>query len=204
MARIAEERRPASPVSPRQLAAWNRMLTAAADLGATTDLDRVQMTDVARSADVAIGTLYRYFPSKTHLFGALFEERVLRFVDERWLCAGVDPIADIGTNMVEMNRSLLKTPNLCAAMVRSITAGYMKDVPNERPWLGSQVALHKAISATLGLPADERDGVHDSIQLLIYSWWGILVSSLSQRVSQDISERQLRVAASSLLPGRTY
>nr|WP_239005053.1 helix-turn-helix domain-containing protein [Mycolicibacterium sp. CBMA 360] len=39
------------------------------------------MNEVARAAGVALGTLYRYFPSKTHLFVGLMAERVDRMQD---------------------------------------------------------------------------------------------------------------------------
>jgi len=38
------------------------------------DYDRVKVLDVAYDAGVALGTLYRYFSSKEHLFAAVFNE----------------------------------------------------------------------------------------------------------------------------------
>ncbi|MDM2036480.1 helix-turn-helix domain containing protein, partial [Mycobacteroides abscessus] len=65
----------ASPVRPaampstrRQHEQYKRMLDAAEELAMTRELDHVQMHDVAKHANVAIGTLYRYFPTKRHLF----------------------------------------------------------------------------------------------------------------------------------------
>ena len=51
------------------------MLLAAAQLGAQQGLDEVQMAQVADRAGVALGTLYRYYPSKHHLFAALLTMR---------------------------------------------------------------------------------------------------------------------------------
>ncbi|EUA66024.1 bacterial regulatory s, tetR family protein [Mycobacteroides abscessus] len=42
----------------------------------TRELDHVQMHDVAKHANVAIGTLYRYFPTKRHLFVSALVRRV--------------------------------------------------------------------------------------------------------------------------------
>ena len=39
------------------------------------------MHDVAKDAGVAIATLYRYFPSKTHLFTALMGAQVERLAE---------------------------------------------------------------------------------------------------------------------------
>ena len=44
-----------------------RILDATIDLASKGGFDAVQMRAVAEQADVALGTLYRYFPSKIHL-----------------------------------------------------------------------------------------------------------------------------------------
>jgi TetR/AcrR family transcriptional regulator, cholesterol catabolism regulator len=45
-----------------------RIIAAAQDLMFEIDYDKIQVKDVADRADVALGTLYRYFNSKDHLF----------------------------------------------------------------------------------------------------------------------------------------
>lgn len=67
MARIAEPRPAAEPSSAVQQQRRDAILQAAAALAAQKPADQVQMNEVARAAGVALGTLYRYFPSKTHL-----------------------------------------------------------------------------------------------------------------------------------------
>jgi TetR/AcrR family transcriptional regulator, cholesterol catabolism regulator len=59
----------ASPRTPpaSQWARRERILDAAVALAAEGGYDAVQMREVAERADVALGTLYRYFPSKVHL-----------------------------------------------------------------------------------------------------------------------------------------
>lgn len=47
-----------------------RVVDAAMELGAEGGYDAVQMRDVASRADVALGTVYRYFESKDHLLAA--------------------------------------------------------------------------------------------------------------------------------------
>ena len=52
-----------------------RILDATLGLASQGGYDAVQMRAVAERADVALGTLYRYFPSKIHLLvGALTEQ----------------------------------------------------------------------------------------------------------------------------------
>ena len=53
--------------SPAQRDRRRRILDATIALATMGGFDAVQMRDVAESADVALGTLYRYFPSKIHL-----------------------------------------------------------------------------------------------------------------------------------------
>src|SRR3982751_6791851 len=53
--------------SPAQRERRRRILEAATTLAAKGGFEQVQMRAVAEHADVALGTLYRYFPSKIHL-----------------------------------------------------------------------------------------------------------------------------------------
>ncbi len=53
-----------------------RILDAAVALARTGGYDAVQMREVAASAEVALGTLYRYFPSKEHLLVSVLHDRV--------------------------------------------------------------------------------------------------------------------------------
>ncbi|HEX2577774.1 MAG TPA: TetR family transcriptional regulator [Aquihabitans sp.] len=57
-----------------QAARRERVIRAALDLGASGGYDSVQMRDVATSAGVALGTIYRYFSSKDHLLAAAMVE----------------------------------------------------------------------------------------------------------------------------------
>jgi len=51
-----------------QRARRDRIVHAAVAMMAETEYERIQVKDVAESAEVALGTLYRYFVSKDHLF----------------------------------------------------------------------------------------------------------------------------------------
>src|SRR5947209_2929468 len=57
-----------------QAARRQRVIEAAMALANAGGYDAVQMRDVAATADVALGTLYRYFPSKDHLLIAAQED----------------------------------------------------------------------------------------------------------------------------------
>lgn len=61
---------PARATTASQRARRRRILNAAVSLARQGGYDAVQMREVAELAEVALGTLYRYFPSKVHLLSA--------------------------------------------------------------------------------------------------------------------------------------
>lgn len=65
----------AAPTLPRQKLRYGRILKSAAGF-AQQHLDTLSLAEVAAKADVPLGTLYRYFPSTTHLMLALHREQL--------------------------------------------------------------------------------------------------------------------------------
>ena len=74
--------------SPAQRDRRRRILDATIALASKGGFDAVQMRAVAESADVALGTLYRYFPSKIHLLVSALSTRA------RGVAGGARPPAD--------------------------------------------------------------------------------------------------------------
>lgn len=64
----------AETLTKSQVARRQKVLVAALELGAEGGYDAVQMRDVAATAGVALGTIYRYFPSKDALLAAAMVE----------------------------------------------------------------------------------------------------------------------------------
>lgn len=60
----------ADTLTANQAARRTRVIDAALELAAEGGYDAVQMRDVATRAQVALGTIYRYFSSKDHLLAA--------------------------------------------------------------------------------------------------------------------------------------
>ncbi|NNH73629.1 TetR/AcrR family transcriptional regulator [Nocardia uniformis] len=199
MGRIAQQRPAATPASAGQVARRGAILRAAAELGAEAEFDRVQMADLATRAGVALGTLYRYFPTKTEVFATLFQEQIATFVADRWQPPeGDGAVERVGRNLAALNATLLRSPRLCSAMLRATAAAYMSQPPPEQLWLESESALTQAILDTLGIEQPGPDD-HSAALLLIYSWWGVLTSSLSRRMSPERAEHELCRAASLIL-----
>jgi AcrR family transcriptional regulator len=65
---------PAVATTESQRARRRRILGAATTLLEQREYDRIQMRDVAEAGGVALGTLYRYFPSKEQLFAHVLLE----------------------------------------------------------------------------------------------------------------------------------
>jgi AcrR family transcriptional regulator len=72
-------------LTANQAARRGRVLDAAMGLAAEGGYDSVQMRDVATRAQVALGTIYRYFSSKDHLLAAcqveLWKAQAARFAE---------------------------------------------------------------------------------------------------------------------------
>ncbi|MDP9821935.1 TetR family transcriptional regulator [Nocardioides massiliensis] len=176
MPRLAEDRLPAEPVSPDQRERYRRILRAAAKHGAAKGLERVQMLDVARDAGVAIATLYRYFPSKTHLFTALMRHRVERLVDLVVEPPAADPAEGIGRLLCQMGDDMLRTPLLTHAMVQSNNA----TVAHNPSAAVTYVFLDLMLAAGGFDEPTEQD--LRLLRLVEQAWYGIVMSALNGHI----------------------
>ncbi|MFG3025347.1 TetR/AcrR family transcriptional regulator [Streptomyces sp. NPDC048254] len=196
MARPAEVRQPAAPTSSRQAARKVRILGAAAELGAREGLASVQMHDVAKEADVAIGTLYRYFPSKPYLFLSVLEWHIDQFLGGRDTGpAGgevTDPAGEVAQTLIDLSGKLLGSPLLASAVALSSFTEYASVVPTQIDIV--ERSLGQRLLRLLGDRADAETG-RSRIRLLVYSWWGVFVAMLTQEISTEQGEADLRLAA---------
>ena len=98
-----------------------RILDATIALASKGGFDAVQMRAVAERADVALGTLYRYFPSKIHLLvSALareFEQANTNF--DRRPIPGDTPPDRVMYVLGRTTRGLQRDPNLTEALTRA-------------------------------------------------------------------------------------
>ncbi len=70
----------ARPLTPRELKRM-RILRAATEVFSSRGYFAARMTDVAKTAQVADGTLYLYFDGKEHLLLSIFDDVLSRFID---------------------------------------------------------------------------------------------------------------------------
>lgn len=98
-----------------------RILDATISLASKGGFDAVQMRAVAERADVALGTLYRYFPSKIHLLvSALAREfEQAQATLDRKPIPGDTPPDRVMYVLGRTTRSLQRDPNLTEALTRA-------------------------------------------------------------------------------------
>jgi AcrR family transcriptional regulator len=107
------------------------MLDAAEHLALAGGWDAVQMREVATRADVALGTLYRYFPSKEHLLVSVMLGEVDHLADRLAIRPpeGDDPVERVIDVLRRANRNLQRQPQVTVAMLRALVAGNQDVAP---------------------------------------------------------------------------
>ncbi|MGB3476579.1 MAG: TetR family transcriptional regulator [Mycobacterium sp.] len=120
MPRPPVEREAATPSTPAQRQRCERILATAARLGSRDGLEAVRMQDVADQSAVSIATVYRYYPTKHHLFSALLLHYTQTAGPSQPLTGC--PATDVTDLMVGLCRSMLARPRLARAMITSVNA----------------------------------------------------------------------------------
>ena len=156
-----------------QAARRERVIAAANDLASEGGYEAVQMRDVAAQADVALGTLYRYFPSKDHLLIAALAEQVSTL--QRRLAqkpargtSAADRVVDV---LRRASRALEREPRLTAALVTALSSAdpSVAEAKQEvNDILGSVIADavdHDALAQS-----------EDVVRVLGHVWFAALVS----------------------------
>jgi AcrR family transcriptional regulator len=109
-------------LTPVQRQRRQRILSAAVGLATEGGYDAVQMREVALRADVALGTLYRYFSSKEHLLVSALAEQVAdlrgRLVERP--PRGDDDAARVMDVIRRVTRALQRDPYVISAMLKSL------------------------------------------------------------------------------------
>ena len=197
MPRLAEARDAAEPNSAEQHARYGRIVDAAAHLGAMKELERVRMQEVAELAGVAIGTLYRYFPSKTHLFVAVMVDQIDRMGIHlsRRSQSSTSPVDVVYDALLQATRALVRTPLLANAMIQSAASSNAATIPDvakiDQHFDGLLLAAAGITEPTV------RDAT--VVRLVVALWFGLVQSALNGRISIPEVESDLRVACDLLL-----
>jgi AcrR family transcriptional regulator len=107
--------------SPAQRERHRRILDATITLASEGGFDAVQMRVVADRAGVALGTLYRYFPSKIHLLVSALGHELERanHAAERHPAPGDAPADRVMHVLGGTTRALQRDPHLTEALTRA-------------------------------------------------------------------------------------
>lgn len=161
-----------------QLARRERISTATLELASEGGFDAVQMRAVAARADVALGTLYRYFPSKEYLLVSVMASQIAA-LSERLVVRppeGTDPVERVVDVLSRANRALQHQPDVTVAMIRALVSGNEELAPVVS---ANRYAMRRIISNALGPDASADEAQVLAIDLLNDVWLAALVSWIS-------------------------
>lgn len=183
----------ASTLTKSQAARRERVVRAAHTLAAEGGYDAVQMRDVAARAEVALGTIYRYFPSKDAVLLAVMvqwlgdlENRVTR--NPPTGATTVDRIMDVLGRAV---RSMEREPRLTRAVIGAMTAG---DPAGEVAIGDVTRAMARILAAAF--PDDvDADLEARAAKALGHVWWSATISWANGMGDGDWVVEELRQAS---------
>jgi TetR/AcrR family transcriptional regulator, cholesterol catabolism regulator len=176
-----------------QAARRERVIRAAQELAADGGYDAVQMRDVASRGEVALGTIYRYFPSKDALLLAVMvqwlgdlEQRVTRHPPAG--ATTVDRIMDVLGRAV---RSMDREPRLTRAVIAAMTAGDPASVDA----IGEVTAAMARIMQA-AFPEDVDPALEAAAaKVLGHVWWSATISWANGMGDSNWVEAELRQAS---------
>ncbi|MGZ4139303.1 MAG: TetR family transcriptional regulator [Actinomycetota bacterium] len=111
-----------SALTPKQSDRRRRVIQAAIALATDGGYEAVQMRDVAAKARVALGTLYRYFPSKDQLLVAALGEWAEELRNRRRAPRGATKADRVAAVLRGTVRALERQPKLSSAFVTALSS----------------------------------------------------------------------------------
>ncbi|MEU5401788.1 TetR family transcriptional regulator [Streptomyces sp. NPDC005963] len=171
----------ATPLTERQEARRRRILDAGAQLAGRGGFDAVQMREVAETSSVALGTLYRYFPSKIHLLVAVMRDQLdhLHTTLRKRPPAGAGPAERVTETLMRAFRALQREPQLADAMVRALTFAD-RSVNAEVDGVSRQTT---AIILDAMAVDDPSAAQRSAVRVVEHTWHAALIAWLSGRAS---------------------
>jgi AcrR family transcriptional regulator len=157
-------------LTPNQAARRSRVLDAALDLASEGGYDAVQMRDVAARAQVALGTIYRYFSSKDHLLAAcqveLWRAQVQRLAQRP--PDGATPADRVVSFLGRAMRGAYAEPERTAAL---ITASSAPDPAVRECQLEIMTMIDGVLADAMGdVDPERRERIAVTLRQLWFSW----------------------------------
>ncbi|MEW2262367.1 MULTISPECIES: TetR family transcriptional regulator [unclassified Streptomyces] len=176
-------RRPAGPpLTERQRARRRRILHATARLACRGGFEAVQMREVAESSQVALGTLYRYFPSKVHLLVATMHDQLeqLHGTLRESPPAGATAADRVAQTLMRAFAALQREPRLAEAMARALTFADRSVSPEVDQVSRQTTAI---ILEAMGGPEAPTAEQLSAVRVVEHTWHSTLIAWLSGRAS---------------------
>ena len=184
-------------LTPAQEARRQRVIDAAMSLALEGGYDAVQMRDVATRANVAMGTVYRYFSSKDHLLAASavfwFEQLEARLSTRPAL--GATPAERVTAVLDRALRSLARQPLLGTAVFAALSSPDPAAVESQ---LQISSIMERIVAKAIGEPAP--DDVEDRSRMIGHVWYSALSGWVNGWSTVERVYAELEIAADLLLP----
>ncbi|MEU7939937.1 TetR family transcriptional regulator [Microbispora bryophytorum] len=175
-----------------------RIVQAAAALASRGGVEAMQMRTVAERAGVALGTLYRYFPSKMDLVVAVVGEEIdlLESSIERRPPHAAHPAGRTVDVLMRATRGLMREPELADALIRSLIMAEVEAPFGDR--MASLLLRVATDGRTVSLPAEDQLALTGSLTGV---WVQELLEMLRGRRTYEQIQHRIEIAAERLLTG---
>jgi len=196
---VAGEAAAVRTIPASQLARRERILDAAVELASEGGYEAVQMREVAERADVALGTLYRYFPSKVHLLVSAMG-RTFQALQEGVRADAADgtPEERVYRVVAAVTRYLARHRRLSGAMIRALMSADAEAAREVEEVSDLLVGFIASASRQPGASPTPADSEHDTLVAHIIGkvWLTDVVTLLSGRmtVSQVLEDLEQTIA----------
>jgi len=165
-----------------------RIIDATLALASKGGYEAVQMRAVAEKADVALGTLYRYFPSKIHLLVSGLSREFERAQDklERIAIPGETPAERLMFVLGRNTRLMQRDPHLTEAMVRAFM---FADTSAAAEVEQVGLLMENMFAKAMGI-AEPTESDRDIFHVIADVWMANLVAWVTRRASAaDVANR---------------
>lgn len=189
----------AATLSASQRERRQRILDAAATLASQGGYEAVQMRTVAETADVALGTLYRYFASKVHLLVSTMHRQLEQLAErlEHNPPSGETAGERVLEVLGQATRAMQRDPQLADAMVRALMfadASAAEEVDSV-----SAVATDSIVRAIHGSNGAVTPDELARARVIEQVWFSSILAWLSGRSTPKQMTEDLEVATRLLL-----
>ncbi|ONM47648.1 cholesterol catabolism transcriptional regulator KstR [Nocardia donostiensis] len=176
-----------------------RILDATLALASKGGYDAVQMRAVAERADVAVGTLYRYFPSKVHLLVSALAREFEQFEGKRKPLPGQTPEERMHALLTQITRMMQRDPLLTEAMTRAFMFADASAAA-EVDRVGKVMDRVFARAMNDGEPSERQLAI---ARVISDVWLSNLVAWLTRRASATDVAQRLELTVDLLLGSRS-